>query len=507
MIVRGRIAMTVQQELQGHDRARDFIARVHGNFIGGDWADAAHGGRLDVIDPGRGTVQGSIAAGDEADIDQAVAAARSSFEAGAWRGMAPAARSEVLWAIAEDIQRSASEMTLIEALDNGMPVRAAAAHVHNAVQCFRYYAGLTDKIFGHTSQLSSRGHTYLGYTIKEPIGVAGLIVPWNAPLRQTVYKVAPALAAGCSVVLKPAEEASLSSLRLAEIIAAAGVPAGVFNVVTGNGVPAGARLCEHPDVDKISFTGSTEVGRQIVQAAAGNLKKLTLELGGKSPLVLFDDADLDAAIPAAAMSVFGNSGQVCSAATRLIVHRSIHHRVLEGINAVGRGLRLGYCTDAEADLGPLISARQLSRVSSYVEAGIAAGAEVVGGSPEQVPGEGYFFPPTVLDGVDSSMSVVREEIFGPVLAALPFDDVDEAVALANDTAYGLAGSVFTRDVGRAHAVAGRIRAGRVGINVHAITDFTMPGGGYKQSGWGRENGPDAVDPYLEVKSVFTLVDG
>jgi phenylacetaldehyde dehydrogenase len=281
----------------------------------------------------------------------------------------------------------------------------------------------------------------------------------------------------------------------------------VVNVVTGDGVPAGSHLTEHPDVDKVSFTGSTEVGRLIVRAAAGNLKKLTLELGGKSPLLIFDDADLEMAIPAAAMSIFGNSGQVCSAASRLIVHSSIYDRVVEGIDAFGRKLRLGYYSDADADLGPLISAKQYARVQTYVREGIAAGAEVVGGQTAEVPGGGYFFSPTVLAGVDPSMPVVREEIFGPVLAALPFDDADEAVALANDTAYGLAGSVFTRDVGRAHSVAGRIRAGRIGINVHAITDFSMPGGGYKQSGWGRENGPDAVDPYLEVKSVFTLIGG
>jgi phenylacetaldehyde dehydrogenase len=499
--------MTTQDQTASQTLAEDFAARDHRHFIAGDWVAAANGAHLEVIDPGRATVLGSIAAGEVADIDHAVAAARSSFDAGVWRGLAPSARAAVLWAIADGIAGDADQMAVIESLDNGMPLRAAHMHVDNAVQCFRYFAGLAGAIFGHTSQMSSRGHEYLGYTLKEPIGVAGLIVPWNAPLRQTVYKVAPALAAGCSIVLKPAEEASLSALRLAQIIDAAGVPAGVFNVVTGDGVPAGSHLTEHPGVDKVSFTGSTEVGRLIVRAAAGNLKKLTLELGGKSPLLIFDDADLELAIPAAAMSIFGNSGQVCSAASRLIVHRSIYDRVVEGIDAAGRKLRLGYYSDADADLGPLISARQYARVETYVQDGIAAGAEVVGGPTAEVPGGGYFFSPTVLVGVDPSMPVVREEIFGPVLAALPFDDTDEAVALANDTTYGLAGSVFTRDVGRAHSVAGRIRAGRIGINVHAITDFSMPGGGYKQSGWGRENGPDAVDPYLEVKSVFTLLDG
>jgi phenylacetaldehyde dehydrogenase len=289
--------MTIHDTTSGLTLAEDFVAQSHRNFIGGEWVAAANGASLDVIDPGRATVLGSIAAGEAADIDDAVHAARVSFDAAVWRGLAPSDRSEALWRIADGIRDDAEQLAVIEALDNGMPLRSAHAHVQNAIQCFRYFAGLADKIFGHSSQLSSRGHDYLGYTLKEPIGVAGLIVPWNAPLRQTVYKVAPALAAGCSIVLKPAEEASLSALRLAQIIAAAGVPAGVFNVVTGNGVPAGSHLTEHPDVDKVSFTGSTEVGRRIVRAAAGNLKKLTLELGGKSPVVIFDDADLETAIP------------------------------------------------------------------------------------------------------------------------------------------------------------------------------------------------------------------
>ena len=498
--------MTTQQRTGGRNEAAAFVAREHRIFIGGEWVDSQAGGRLDVIDPGRGTVQGSIAAGQPADVDRAVAAARASFEVGSWRSLAPAARARILWAIGDAIDDDAESMALIEALDNGMPLRAARGHVDNAAQCFRYYAGIADKIFGHTSRVASRGHEYLGYTVKEPIGVAGLIVPWNAPLRQTVYKVAPALAAGCSVVLKPAEESSLSALRLASLVSTAGVPDGVFNVVTGAGLPAGAYLAAHPDVDKISFTGSTEVGKQIVASSAGNLKKLTLELGGKSPLILLADADLDTAIPAAAMSIFGNSGQVCSAASRLIVHRSVYDRVVEGIASVGRRLTLGYCMDPDVDLGPLISAKQLARVDEYVQEGIAHGAEVVGDGPVALPDNGYFYAPTVLAGVVSSMSVVREEIFGPVLAALAFEDTDEAIAMANDTDYGLAGSVFTRDVGLAHAIAHRIRAGRVGINVHAITDFTMPGGGYKQSGWGRENGPEAVEPYLEMKSVFTLLE-
>jgi acyl-CoA reductase-like NAD-dependent aldehyde dehydrogenase len=485
------------------DAVTSFAERKHENYVDGAWVAPSTGASIPVVDPGRGAVIGTIAASGSEDVDRAVSVARANLDGGAWRSLASARRAEVLWAIGEGIAAAADELAELESLDNGMPIKAARAHVANAVQCFRYYAGLADKIFGHTSQISSAGRQVLGYTVKEPIGVVGLIVPWNAPLRQTVYKVAPALAAGCSIVLKPAEETSLTALRLVEITTAAGVPAGTFNVVTGEGDPVGARLTEHPDVDKISFTGSTAVGRAIVTAAAGNLKKLTLELGGKSPLVLFEDADLEQAIPHVAMSIFGNSGQVCSAASRLIVHRSVHDQVVERIAAFGDGLRLGYRTE-EVELGPLISQIQLDRVTGYVDGAVAEGVQIVGGDRPK-PGEGYFYRPIVLSGVRADMAVHREEIFGPVLSALPFDDVDEAVALANDTSYGLAASVFTRDVGRAHSVASRLRAGRVGINVHGITDFTMPGGGYKESGWGRENGPDAVDPYLEVKSVFTLL--
>jgi phenylacetaldehyde dehydrogenase len=493
--------VALQVITQTRANAEKFANAHHKNFIGGDWVAAASSATLPVVDPGRGSELGTVAASAAADVDHAVCAARASFEGGVWSHAAPSHRSQTLWGIADGIAAHAQEFAEVEALDNGMPVTAAAMHVGNAVQCFRYFAGLADKIFGHTSQIQAQGQEFLGYTVKEPIGVAALIVPWNAPLRQTVYKVAPALAAGCSVILKPAEETSLSALKLAEVIAAAGVPAGVFNVVTGEGVPVGSELCAHHDVDKVSFTGSTEVGRSIVAASAGNMKKLTLELGGKSPLILFGDADLPRAIPSAAMSIFGNSGQVCSAASRLLVHRSVHDRVVEGISTVGSGLRLGYRTE-DVELGPLISRRQLDKVSSYVDGARVEGVEVVA-SDQPLPSEGFFYRPTVLAGVRPTMAVNREEIFGPVLSVLPFDEPEEAIVMANDTTYGLAASVFTRDVGLAHWVAGRLRAGRVGINVHAITDFSMPGGGYKQSGWGRENGPSAVDPYLEVKAVFT----
>jgi phenylacetaldehyde dehydrogenase len=377
--------------------------------------------------------------------------------------------------------------------------------VLEAAAQFRYYAGWADKIHGRTLDLGPGERRIQGYTLREPVGVAGLITPWNAPLSMAAKKLAPALAAGCSCVLKPAEETPLTSLALARLMVEAGVPAGVVNVVTGVGEHAGAALTAHADVDTVSFTGSTEVGRLIVQAATGNMKKLSLELGGKSPVIVFADADLDAAIPGAASAVFWNSGQVCAAGTRLFVHESVFDKVVHGVAEIGRSMRLGPGTDPGADLGPLISRKQLERVSGYVERGVADGARVVSGGARA--GErGWFFPPTVLVDVDQSMTVMREEIFGPVLGIMPFADADEAVALANDSSYGLASSVWTRDGALGHSVARRLRAGRVGINVHRAGGVHMPAGGYRQSGWGRESGSEALENYLETKSVVAQLD-
>jgi phenylacetaldehyde dehydrogenase len=492
-------------EIDGQAAVSAFLQREHGLLIDGQWVAPASAGMFEVIDPGTGGVLTRAASGQEADVDRAVAAARRSFESGHWRDKDAAHRAAVLYEVADGIEDQAGELSLLEALDTGMPLKHARGQVQTAVDCFRYYAGLlTRALQGHTSEIASDGLAALAYTLREPCGVAGLIIPWNVPIRMAAWKLAPALAAGCSCVLKPAEQAPLTPLRLGDIMLAAGVPDGVVNIVTGYGETAGRAIACHGDIDKVSFTGSTEVGREIVRAAASNLKRLTLELGGKSPMIVCDDADLAVAVPAVALAIFGNSGQVCSAGSRAIIHADVHNEVVDGVAEIGRRLKLGYCTDRDADLGPLISAAQLDRVRGYVESGRADGAEVVsGGHVRNEPG--YFFEPTVLAGTTSAMRAVREEIFGPVLCTTSFTDLGEAIAMANDTDYGLAASVFTRDIARAHSVAKRLRAGRVGINAHAIAHLSMPGGGYKQSGWGRETGPYGIEPYLETKAVFTVL--
>ncbi|BEL03737.1 aldehyde dehydrogenase family protein [Actinoplanes sichuanensis] len=469
-------------------------------LIDGSWTTPST--TIPVFDPATGSVIASVADGGTKDVDLAVASARESFEQGRWRALAGAERGAILWRAGDLMRQRADDLSRWESLNLGLPVAQAKSMVLEAAAQFRYYAGWADKIHGRTIDLGPADRRVQGYTLREPIGVAGLITPWNAPLSMAAKKLAPALAAGCSCVLKPAEETPLTSLWLGQILLEAGVPAGVVNVVTGVGEQTGAALAEHPDVDLISFTGSTEVGRLIVHAATGNMKKLTLELGGKSPVIVFGDADLNEAIPGAASAVFWNSGQVCAAGTRLFVHESVYEQVVEGVAQAGRAMRLGPGTDPDADLGPLISQKQLDRVAGYVGQGVRDGARVVSGG-SRVGEQGFFFEPTVLAEVDQSMTVMREEIFGPVLGVMPFSDTEQAVALANDSSYGLASSVWTRDGALAHSVARRLRAGRVGINVHRAGGAHMPAGGYRQSGWGRESGPEALENYLETKSVVS----
>lgn len=476
-----------------------FLARDHGILIGGSW-QAGGTDRIDVINPATGESISSITNASRSDVDAAVAAARKGFTSDAWRGMAPAERAAILRRAAQLIQTNSEQLAYLETLDNGKPLSISqAVDIQAAAGALQYFAGWADKIHGKTHSVSMPGDHH-AFTLREPIGVAALIVPWNYPLIMAAMKLGPALAAGCACILKPAEDTSLTAIRLCEILVEAGVPEGIVNLVTGYGRESGAALAEHADVDKVAFTGSTATGKAIVTAAAGNLKKVTLELGGKSPNIILGDADLEKAIPAAAMAVFFNSGQTCTAATRLYVQDAIYDQVIAGVVEVAKNLKVAQGFDPAAVLGPLISARQLERVSGYVEKGRAEGAEIVHGG-KQLGDTGYFFEPTVLGNTRNDMTVSREEIFGPVIAAQRFDTVEEAISLANDTEYGLSSSVWTQNITHAHKIARELVTGQVGINTAMVADWDLPVGGYKQSGWGRENGLDAVENYLQTKAV------
>lgn len=482
---------------------KSFIAKDQRLLIGGQWQDARNDALIDVINPADGTRISGIGDASTADVDKAVAAARNAFENGPWPEMKPGERSRLINQIADKMEAHAEELAQLETLDNGKPINFSRGDVFASIGAMRYYAGWADKIHGSTHNINMPGDHHV-YTIKEPVGVVALIVPWNYPLVMAAMKLGPALAAGCTVILKPAEDTSLSALRVGELMLEAGVPEGVLNIVTGYGHSVGAALINHPGIDKIAFTGSTATGKIIAHAAAEGLKKVSLELGGKSPNIIMPDADLEKAIPASAMGIFYNSGQTCTAPSRLYVHEDVKDEVIKGIAEVGKSLKIAPGLDEESMMGPLVSAKQFERVTSYIEAGQKEGAEIASGGVQHGD-SGYFLEPTVIDQTNNNMKIVKEEIFGPVLVAQSFKTEEEALSLANDTEYGLAGAVWTQDISTGHRMARKIKAGILGVNTAMGADWDVPLGGYKQSGIGRENGREGLELYLNTKSIFVTL--
>jgi aldehyde dehydrogenase (NAD+) len=472
-------------------------------FIDGDWTPAASGKTFQSENPSTGEVLAELAEGDHADVDRAVAAARRAFDDGPWSRFSPMQRQRVMLKLADLIDENIAEFGLLDSMEMGAPV-GLGDFGSPPSDTMRYYAGWPTKLHGETVG-NSISESMFTYTLKQPVGVVAAIVPWNGPLISAMWKMGPALAAGCTMILKPAEEAGLSPLLLGELAMEAGFPPGVFNVVTGFGETAGAALSAHPDVDKIGFTGSTVTGQAIMRAAVGNLKKLTLELGGKSPDIIFADADLDAAVVGAGMGVFGNTGQMCIAGSRIYVERPIYQEFIDRLAEFAGSLRVGHSLDPQTQIGPVVSRGQLERVTGYLEIGRQEGATAVAGGARLTEGDlakGFFVPPTVFVDAHDDMRITTEEIFGPVAAVMPFDTLEEVVARANRTQFGLGGGVWTRDIGKAHKVARAVRAGTIWVNTYGVVDPAIPFGGMKMSGWGKDLGMQSVEDYLTVKAVW-----
>jgi acyl-CoA reductase-like NAD-dependent aldehyde dehydrogenase len=468
-------------------------------LIGGKWKPAKSGKTFETINPSNEEVLALIAEGDKADVDEAVIAARKALDDGAWANMGPHQRARLMLKIADLIDQHADELADLESLDNGKPLTFSRGFdVPASAETFRYYAGWVTKIYGETNPSDP---AFFNFTLREPVGVCGQIIPWNFPLLMAAWKLGPALACGNTVILKPAEQTPLTALRLGELLTEAGLPDGVVNVITGFGPGAGSSIAEHPAIDKVAFTGSTEVGKIILKASAGNLKKVSLELGGKAPNIIFPDADLDQAVPTAMMGVYFNSGQVCCAGTRIFVQRDKYDEVVDKLANFSKGITAGDPFDAGSTIGPVVSREQYDRVKGYLSVGIEEGAKVSAGG-STVDRKGYFVQPTLFSDVKNEMRVAREEIFGPVGAAISFKDENDAVFQGNNTEYGLSAGVWTRDVGRAHKVARALKAGTVWVNCYNQLDPISPFGGYKQSGFGRELGRYAIDLYTQIKSVW-----
>jgi len=481
--------------------AQAFLNRPARMLIGGQWREAASGEWIDAIDPATGKVIGRFPAGGKADVDLAVTAARRAFK-GTWRKISPYDRGRLLQKAATLIEKNAEELAQLITLENGKPLWEAKKEVATAVSWTEYYAGWTTKLLGDTIPVSLPGQ-FLNYTIREPLGVVAGVTPPNYPLTMPLYKAAPALATGNTVIIKPSEDTSLVAIRLAELFLEAGLPEGAFNVVTGYGETAGAALAHHDDVDKITFTGSTEVGRELVRAAAGNLKKVSLELGGKSPNIVFADADMEAALKGVFMGIFFCQGEICSAGSRLFVEESVYDNFVAQLANMAKAVKLGHGLDPETKMGPLVSRNQQERVLDYVRIGREEKASAVAGgrSPDGALAGGYFVEPTVFSGVTNEMRIAREEIFGPVVCAIPFKDLPDAIAKGNDSPFGLAAGVWTRDIRKAHQAAAALDAGTVWVNCYNAFDNASPWGGFKQSGWGREKGPYGLDLFTQIKSV------
>jgi aldehyde dehydrogenase (NAD+) len=472
-------------------------------FINNEWRPAASGKRFPVVNPATEDVIAEVAAGDAGDVDNAVRAAKACFESQAWREMSARKRGKLLFKAADLLEARLEEFSRLESAQNGKTLFEAKIELTMTVNTLRYYAGWADKIVGNTLPVDG---PFLAYTLREPIGVVGAIVPWNFPLNIASWKFAPALAAGCTIILKPASETPLTALLFGEVALEAGLPPGAFNVVSGGGSTAGAALVRHPDVDKISFTGSTEVGRRIMQMASDTNKRVTLELGGKSPNIIFADADLKSAVRGAQTGIFYGKGEVCAAGSRLLVERSVHQQVIEQLADGAKKLTPGDPLDKNTRLGALVSRKQQETVLSYIKQGVDEGATLVAGGKAVKPnGKGFFVEATVFDGVQPEMTIAREEIFGPVLAVLTFDDFEHGVKLANQTIYGLAAGIWTKDIQKAHRAAKAIRAGTVWINSYNFYDSGAPFGGFKASGFGRDLGREALDGYLETKTVWVAL--
>jgi len=488
-----------QLMLTDNEKLAEFLKGKKKLYINGKFVESVSGKTFDTPNPATGKTLSTVYEADKEDIDLAVRAAREAFEKGPWSKMSAAKRSRLMYKLADLMEEHKEELAMLETLDNGKPIRETKnADIPLSIEHMRYYAGWATKIVGQTIPVSG---SYFNYTRHEPVGVVGQIIPWNFPLLMAMWKLGAALATGCTVVLKPAEQTPLTALYLAELIEEAGFPPGVVNIVPGYGETAGQALVHHPDVDKIAFTGSTEVGKLIMQNAAKDLKRVTLELGGKSPNIILPDADLSKAIPGALNGVMFNQGQVCCAGSRVFIQKKHYDNVVADMVSHAKNIRQGSGLNPETEMGPLVSSEQQTRVLNYIEKGVEEGAEILtgGGSPSK---EGYFVSPTIFSAVNDNMTIAKEEIFGPVIAAMPYDDLDDVIERANDTHYGLAAGVWTRDVAKAHYIANNLKAGTVWVNCYNVFDAASPFGGYKQSGLGREMGSYALDNYTEVKSVW-----